>query len=226
MWASYKSARKPSTIMFLDAATALDSYWYEQSPSTILKMNRTILQEIVSKVISGLHGGFIAIDDLQTVWATEERLEAFLKQYPRLALATEQIEFVQRNLLRTISLLLFIDDIDWEGVVHPWIRKCIDNKTDCDAKLHMDGDLEHRPPGLSEGQLQIFRMQRHLFTAVIIEETKDYELEPGQILPFKKDVVNIGRGGNGVVQRFVVAPGHLVLKKVGFTTQSLSNAIH
>ncbi|KAH8894399.1 kinase-like protein [Thozetella sp. PMI_491] len=184
------------------------------------------MRRLIRKAVShGSEGEFIAIADLETVWEKDHRLETFLSliQGPGAELSAEKIEFIRKNLLRAISVLVDIDvdgAIDWRNEVVPWIHQCIEDKDNWDARLPT---LERHtgPTGpfswLSTDHHDDFLRERHYFTAVVIREGTEYVLGVSQRMPYVGNGVVVGKGANGEVTKHHIARGHLYLKRTGRT---------
>lgn len=121
----------------------------------------------------------------------------------------EEIPFFRSHLVRTVSLLLYlgIPDSKLRPQIKYWVEKEMRDDQLLDPTQTYLRDLL-----TEEGKDYMFDDMKHLFTAPVIEEGRDEELGPGQVMPLQGKQRRMGMGMNGEVVSQYVAKGHLVLK--------------
>lgn len=146
----------------------------------------------------------IAIGDLRDIW-TDNELRWLVP-----LLTNDDIDFALEHLLRTISLLVYIEASHASKIILDLI-KC---RTSFDATLHTVKIEKHLFNGsLSEKELELVDNARPLFTAPALTEGEDIELEGVQIMPLTKTIKErIGAGMSGVVVERMIPRGHLKSK--------------
>lgn len=120
-----------------------------------------------------------------------------------------QNAYIRENLIRTISLLNYMGVPNLGPRILEWIR---DNRK-WDEKLLAQRlsqrDIAHLVQ--DDARQGLFGDASGRFTAPIIHEGRDIELQNGQRMPFQGDSENVGEGMNGPVESYPVARGHLNL---------------
>ncbi|KAK6949375.1 hypothetical protein Daesc_009450 [Daldinia eschscholtzii] len=122
------------------------------------------------------HGGVFGIGDLRDIWR-EDELSILLDR----RLTNEEIAFIRDGLIRTISLLTFMNyNLDS-------LRKQVEHWIKTSQKF------DHNLPALSRGglgwpekdDLEIFLSTLPKFAAPVLEEGFDTKLQPNEVMPFE-----------------------------------------
>lgn len=152
------------------------------------------------------------VGDLRDIWG-EAELNSLMGER---RLSDEQVAFTRDHLVRTVSLLRYMNTPDSE--LSALIMKWANSKERFDEKLPnlTENDLSCLP--IRAEHQKVFKALMFRFTAPVFEEGKDEELRSGQVMPFQGRAEDEGRGMNGQVFSYYVAKGHLILKDIVSST--------
>ncbi|KAJ8131323.1 hypothetical protein O1611_g2301 [Lasiodiplodia mahajangana] len=187
-----------------------------------------VMMPILAKVINDsiVEELFVPIGRLREIW-NEDELREFVMP---VNLTDQQIQFAQKNLLRTLSLLAYIGRRDLGQVILQWIQ----DEKNFDEILHgleYETLFPNRPPSkgpasespaareyfLQEVHFQGFRKY---FTAVVLTEGKDTTLQHGQVMPLVSQII-VGSGMGGDIMGHEIPWGHLVRGNTSNSTKVL-----
>ncbi|KAI0547202.1 kinase-like domain-containing protein [Xylaria curta] len=148
--------------------------------------------------------GIIPVGGLRELW-TDHNLQ---KVMPK-SLTHTEIIFAQEHLLRTISLLVYVEVPD----VGQIILGLIESKRRFDDYLHMveATDLSF---SLHKAKLELFLNLRYLFTTPVLTQGEDITLQGVQEMPLVGSE-SLGRGMNGTVTGHTIPRGHLRRRERG-----------
>ncbi|KAI1125877.1 kinase-like domain-containing protein [Nemania abortiva] len=155
----------------------------------------------LADTISLKKDGFIVpIGDLREIW-TEARLREVVGSTH---LEDHQIQFAQDYLIRTISMMAYLEARHLGPAIVDWTR----NKVKWDERLHEITHDELAPCLLLE-KVRYFKDVRKFFVAVILTDGEDTTLQPNQVMPLIGNDA-MGDGQNGVVTGHEIPKGHLI----------------
>ncbi|KAI0964734.1 kinase-like domain-containing protein [Xylaria arbuscula] len=156
------------------------------------------------------------IGDLRQFW-TKDKVDKLVGYRP---LQDHEFKFLQDNLLRTLSLLIYIKE--HPARVGALIDSFIRSGRDIDQILHLEeNEFKSFVELILGDKEQHFFDVRPWFTALILKEGKDMNLEGIQGLPLIGNELELGSGMNGVVKGYDIAPGHLLTKNGSSAPETL-----
>jgi len=142
----------------------------------------------------------VAIGDLREIWNDDEMRRCFP------ALTEGQIRFARRHLLRTMSLLAYLDIPDVDRILLDLMGSTERARREFDGVLHTG---EGSTLGLGHKQ-SLFELARPRFTAPVLTEGEDFALKGAQEMPLVGPSEPRRQGMNRLpVTRHAIARGHL-----------------
>jgi hypothetical protein len=160
---------------------------------------------------------FITIGSLQKVWHWE--LKDFVEGQG-LEVSRDQLDFISKHLLRTLSILVYIEWKKWPKFKRIFMRDQGFREDRLDSKLPHDIAILRDESFLKKSLGQKFFGSQYIFVPIILTQGKfdTYPIE--RRLPLNTDTVLLGSGAFGIVTKEVIPAGYLVLmhdnKEVGF----------
>ncbi|KAI9774238.1 MAG: hypothetical protein M1839_001740 [Geoglossum umbratile] len=132
---------------------------------------------------------------------------------------SELVHFVRGNLLKTLSILVYIRWSNWPNFRHVFI----DHLNDQCTQDRLDNAIPYLEPSVLEdrsflGKLWAsqFMETQYDFLPIVVKEGKSLSFPVGWRLPFvNEESVEIGSGGAASVTKETIACGQIVFKKKG-----------
>ncbi|KAI0184909.1 kinase-like domain-containing protein [Xylaria flabelliformis] len=148
----------------------------------------------------------IPIGDLREMWTNDE-----LQKVVPEPLTNTEIRFAQEHLLRTISLLVYLEVPDAGQIILGLIKS--NKRFDDDLHVVEANDVNL---SLDETGVNYFLDVRPFFTRPVLTEGEDMTLKGAQELPLIGSRESLGHGMNGVVTGYTIPRGHLKRRERGF----------
>ena len=148
---------------------------------------------------------FACKHDLQTVWGEERRLERLLGSH----IPPEQLDFVCRNLIQTLSTLIWIGWRRWPRFQRIFLDHYgSDGKRDrLDDNLPIEDEnwLADKSFLADSVFARHFLTHQHIFSPISIEEDDDQKCSKTRRLPFEGASGDLREGSYGQVSKEIVA---------------------
>lgn len=163
---------------------------------------------------------FITYASLEAIW-TDARLKT-LADHGQPGFGQEMVEFVKSNLLRTISILVYIGWDHWGSFGKLFLHHQ-DHRGELDR---LDDRITRYTPQtldfLDPAEARLFLSDRWAFIPVVLKQGEHHQLEKGWRLPFVNPPTSIGSGAYGQVSEEVIACGHFMVDSEPRQVSSLS----
>ncbi|KAI0891428.1 kinase-like domain-containing protein [Annulohypoxylon nitens] len=158
-------------------------------------------------------GSIIPIGDLEKSW-TCAHVRIVVPD-----MGDDGVKFVQKYLLRTISLLVYVRSSDARST----ILELTQSQTHFDESLHA---VELDDNFILRDKRDYFLDTRIFFTAPVLTEGEDITLESGQKMPLvRTEGGRLGYGQNGDVLGYMIPPGHLKRNNEDSNTEEVLVAV-
>jgi hypothetical protein len=190
---------------------------------TIVKGKRTAIMEEKRTAISSYvqrprneGENFVTIASLREVWKWEG-LQEFIEGIGLgFEASKEDLNFIEKNLLKTFSILVYIrwKPNKWQKFPEIFMKDGRFRDDRLDDKLPYDLDvIKHKDFLGSFGE--DFYAYQNIFIPIVLREGEIIKHKRGRRLPLKTGGKELGSGAYGKVTKEVIPEGHLVSKDEG-----------